>query len=304
MTNSLRLAMVLSLAACSPSPIGLLTPPDAATEADATPPLPRDVRFAWSASDASPVSDASAPDAVVASDVVTVPDVVQADATAPSPDVPVAPDVVQADAAVAVDAPVLDDGASDAGGAQADVVTAPDVVQADATAPSPDVPVAPVCQGETSACNDGCRDLRSDPQNCGACGTQCRTGDECRAGQCWGWAFIGAYPLDTRPYAQEREMARLSAALNAECAMRVPGSRVCSGEESLAAARAACEETDFAWITRDRVEWLMSNEAATSLWLCRSHAVIASDAALAPDARHLACCGFDQVAANVVANVR
>ena len=62
MTNSLRLAVVLSLAACSPSPLGLLMPPDAATEADATPPLPRDVRFAWSASDAALVPDAAPAD--------------------------------------------------------------------------------------------------------------------------------------------------------------------------------------------------------------------------------------------------
>jgi hypothetical protein len=292
MTNSLRLAMVLSLAACSPSPLGLLTLPDAATEADATPPLPRDVRFAWSATDASPVTDAGTPDAALVhdgavADVVTVPDADVADAAAPSPDVPVVPDAAD------------DAGAADAG-------TMPDAAAGDAVAPSPDVPTVPVCQGETSACNDGCRDLRNDPQNCGACGTSCRTGDECRAGQCWGWVFRGAYSIDTRPYARERELARLSAALNAECAMRVPGSRVCSGEESLAAARAACDETDFAWITRDRVDWLGSNEAATSLLICRGGMVYqpAEAIPLVPGTRRVACCVQGQTMAALDANVR
>lgn len=305
MTNSLRLALVLSLAACSPSPLGLLMPPDAATEADATPPLPRDVRFAWNASDAALVPDAAQADSGTAA--------TDASPTADIPDAALAPDVDPADAAVAPSDVVEDASAADAslGSDTPDASALADAAPADTTAPSPDVapvdvPVAPVCQGETSACNDGCRDLRNDPQNCGACGTSCRTGDECRMGQCWGWVFRGAYPLDTRPYARERELARLSAALNAECALRVPGSRVCSGEESLAAARAACEETDFAWITRDRVEWLVSNEAATSLLVCRSGLVYqpAEAIPLVPGTRRVACCVFDQTMAAAVLNVR
>lgn len=282
MTNSLRLALVLSLAACSPSPLGLLMSPDAATEADASPPLPRDVRFAWSASDAALVPDAALADSGLVPVDTSSTDVDQADAA-------VAPSDVVDDASAADSSP-----GSDAPDASALADAAP----ADTAAPSPDVVPAdapPVCQGETSACNDGCRDLRSDPQNCGACGTVCRTGDECREGQCWGWVFRGAYTIDTRPYARERELARLSAALNAECSMRVPGSRVCSREESEAAARAACEETDFAWITRDRVEWLGSNEAATSLWLCRNYGVIPSVGSLASDERRIACCAFGAI---------
>ena len=93
MTNSLRLALVLSLAACSPSPLGLLMPPDAATEADATPPLPRDVRFAWNASDAALVPDAAQADSGTAA--------TDASPTADIPDAALAPDVDPADAAVA-----------------------------------------------------------------------------------------------------------------------------------------------------------------------------------------------------------
>lgn len=294
-----RLAMLLVLSGCSPSPLGLLTPPDAAAEADAAPPVPRDVRFAWSPSDASPSADArETPDTSQVADGGTASD---STATADTQDAGEATDArtlahdvasdttgdVASDSGVAPDAAAVAD-AHDAG-------LAPDVA---------DAPSAPVCPGETSACGGACFDLRSDPQHCGACGTVCRTGDECRMGQCWGWVFRGAYPIDTRPYAREREMARLSAALDAECSMRVPGSRVCSREESEAAARAACEETDFVWITRDRVEWLVSNEAATSLWVCHSGAIITSDGALT-GMRRIACCVLDQVvAANVVANVR
>lgn len=279
-----RLAMLLVLSGCSPSPLGLLTPPDAAAEADAPPPAPRDVRFAWSAADAGPPPDAS-----------------------PSADGGTASDsTAAADTAVAVDtqdASEARDAASDSGGATEDAVVA-DAHDAGQAPDVTDAPSAPVCSGETSACGGVCVDLRSDPQHCGACGTVCRTGDECRMGQCWGWVFRGAYPLDTRPYANEREMARLSAALNAECSMRVPGSRVCSREESEAAARAACMGSDFAWVTRDRVEWLVSNEAATSLWTCRSTLLLASAGSLAGAQRSLACCVLGQTMAALDANVR
>jgi hypothetical protein len=41
-----------------------------------------------------------------------------------------------------------------------------------------------VCKGASVACGDGCVDVRSDNQNCGACGTVCGGGDVCVAGAC------------------------------------------------------------------------------------------------------------------------
>ena len=42
-----------------------------------------------------------------------------------------------------------------------------------------------VCPGTLVACPDGnCRDLRSDPNNCGACGTICGAGKSCCNGEC------------------------------------------------------------------------------------------------------------------------
>lgn len=310
MHTLLRLATVLALFGCSPTPVGLLSVPDAhvaasdgASAPDAVLRASRDARLAWVVSDAPPLADAP-PSHDDSTDASAPPDMILADDAPTPPDVPELDDATDAsdvlDASAQADMVIADGDDAHPGS------DAPDlgVPHGDALADTLDVPVGPICPGETSACGRECRDLRSDPQHCGACGTSCRTGDECRSGQCWGWVFRGAYVIDARPYARERDLERLRRSLDAECALRVAGSRVCSGEESYEAARSACGPEDFAWITRDRVEWLVSSEAATSLWLCRRSGVLASRAALAPDPRQVACCAFDQVAANVVANVR
>jgi hypothetical protein len=40
------------------------------------------------------------------------------------------------------------------------------------------------CEASTTICADGCADLQSDTQNCGACGKTCGTGQQCQAGKC------------------------------------------------------------------------------------------------------------------------
>src|SRR5689334_6355336 len=42
--------------------------------------------------------------------------------------------------------------------------------------PPPPAPVATCTQGQQVSCNGACVDTRSDPKNCGACGTACTSG--------------------------------------------------------------------------------------------------------------------------------
>jgi len=42
----------------------------------------------------------------------------------------------------------------------------------------------PGCAPATTSCKNGCTDLESDPDNCGACGTVCAPGEVCSVGQC------------------------------------------------------------------------------------------------------------------------
>lgn len=40
------------------------------------------------------------------------------------------------------------------------------------------------CGEQQTLCTDGCRDLQTDAQNCGGCGTQCSAGERCEVGTC------------------------------------------------------------------------------------------------------------------------
>ncbi|MBS2015617.1 MAG: hypothetical protein JST00_22205 [Deltaproteobacteria bacterium] len=45
-------------------------------------------------------------------------------------------------------------------------------------------PQSQECSGERTTCPSGCTDLKTDPQNCGACGKACAVGENCNAGTC------------------------------------------------------------------------------------------------------------------------
>lgn len=44
--------------------------------------------------------------------------------------------------------------------------------------------LGPACSAGSTCCSLGCRNLDSDPNNCGQCGKACGVGESCQAGQC------------------------------------------------------------------------------------------------------------------------
>lgn len=230
----------------------------------------------------------------------TPPDVPPLDEDAPSdPDAgALAPDVQgdAQDAVAAPDAVAEDRPAVDAGAPPVDAPAAPDVAPAaDVQTPPEDRPApdtGPMCPtDQQTVCGGVCADLRSDVRHCGGCGRACRAGDACAEGMCRG--FRGAFSVNLAPYRNDPDLARVQRGLDTECAMRVPGTRVCTRSESEYATRAACAvatEVLLAWITRDSLEWLpVGSEVATSLWICRSQSHQASVATMSAT-RLLACC--------------
>lgn len=129
--------------------------------------------------------DATAEDvtgADVTAEDVTAADVIVEDV--PAVDVP-AVDVPAVDVPV-VDVPVARDaGVSDAGLFDAPDATGPVDAPQDTAV---DRPVDPCPDAGLALCGGACRDLRSDPAHCGACGRACRTpingSTMCRAGAC------------------------------------------------------------------------------------------------------------------------
>lgn len=179
------LALVVLAAACV-SPFNPTVAPRDAVDVDESPLVDRlsaDLPDAYS----SDLADISAPDHVDASvvDVVDVVDVVASDfvdvvdASAPDLVDASAPDVVDASAPDIVDASAPD---------IVDVVAVIDVVANDINdvggADVTDASAPDACPSGQTFCAGVCRDLSTDPMNCGACGAACAVGRTCASSTC------------------------------------------------------------------------------------------------------------------------